>query len=148
MAFAKTIPLGPNPGSATYTIDLPLPMPPSTLAAGRAHQRAIVPVNTAADLATLMAGGVIPLGTMNPPIAVTLQVEAASGANPVFYTADGLTVAAAGNGSLQVPIAPATVRVPCRSLLAGFGASGATISLFSVGGANVACFYEWERENL
>jgi hypothetical protein len=133
----------PNPSSAVFNYDGPIPLPPGGVTSGQACQRAVVPVNSAANLDSLAT---IPLRTTNPPQAVTLEVEAASGANPVFFTCDGLTTASAV-GCLQVPVAPAFIRIPVPALLKIAGASGG-ISLFSVAGANVAVFYEWTAPSL
>lgn len=123
----------PNPGSAVYTIDLPLPLPPPGVTTGQAHQRAI-----AGAAATLHSLAPIPLRTTNPPVAATLEVESASGANVVFFTCDGLTTPTAV-GCLQVPVAPQAVRIPLADGLR----AGAGIQLYSPAGANVAVFYEW-----
>ena len=135
--------MAPIPGSAVYALDLPLPLPPTGITTGMAHQRAIVPAASAATLASLLSGTVIPLGRTNPPIAVTLEVESASGSNPVFFTCDGLTTASAA-GCLQVPIAPQAVRIP---FAAGLKTASGGISLYSTAGANVAVFFEWERDS-
>ena len=131
----------PTPGSAVGTVPMELNSPPL---GALGHMRATVLVGDQL-LSACLVGGKIPSGTNVPkeyPIAVTIQVESVDAANLVFVAGcDGTSTLASATSGLQVPIAPAFLRIPFKN---GMKTDAGTIRIAStVGTAHVQCFFEY-----
>lgn len=136
----------PTPGSSVFVQSRDLVLPPKNDAGNYvAMHYQVVPTNAdPASLETWMiAAGYtdgIPLRATNPPSAVTFQIE--SGATGKVWVA--LIANADSSLGLQIPVAPAVMRIPGREflrndLLSLIGDQG--------GGTAVQVFFEWLSEN-